>query len=456
MKRIFWIVAFSVLSLTLLSCGGGGGSSSGSLDKPRGEPQGVPSSVQLLPNFAITQASGGQITVSAKVLDGNGVPVGDVPVTFVKVTSNGDLAPTSGVTTNQGIATATVSSTTAGFVTVEASIAVGGSQVRDTQTMLFVEGSPSSLRPTLTLSVEGNGDPFVLFENINDTDVNVTARVLDIGNGPVFGSQVTFGSESSEVSFPLGNTAVTNQLGEASVLVRVTPEVLRDVGTTLSITASADIGAFNVVTLFTEPVTVASVQVSANPASVDSGGQADVFAQALTTAGTGVPDGTTINFTTSSGGIEPFSQTPDQGVEGVAGAQFTAPTLTEGAGNVSATVTASVGGKSGTTRITVIAPPAPPVTPTALAVTPTAAPNTSCSSTVTQSFVVTGGTPKYTVTPSIAIVQPTLTATGFNVTPTATACSFVPVAGSVTVSLVVSDSGTPVQTATATITITNP
>ncbi|MGE5239081.1 MAG: Ig-like domain-containing protein, partial [Chloroflexota bacterium] len=355
MKRIFWIVAFSVLSLTLLSCGGGGGSSSGSLDKPRGEPQGVPSSVQLLPNFAITQASGGQITVSAKVLDGNGVPVGDVPVTFVKVTSNGDLAPTSGVTTNQGIATATVSSTTAGFVTIEASIAVGGSQVRDTQTMLFVEGSPSSLRPTLTLSVEGNGDPFVLFENINDTDVNVTARVLDIGNGPVFGSQVTFGSESSEVSFPLGNTAVTNQLGEAAVLVRVTPEVLRDVGTTLSITASADIGAFNVVTLFTRPVTVASVQVSANPASVDSGGQADVSALALTTAGTGVPDGTIINFTTTSGGIEPFSQTPSQGVVGVASSQFTAPTLAEGAGNVSATVTASVGGKSGTTRITVIA-----------------------------------------------------------------------------------------------------
>jgi hypothetical protein len=355
----------------------------------------------------------------------------------------------------------------------------------------------------------------------------------------VAGTTVTFQADSSEATFINGATTQTDANGTAFKTVEVTAVALRPTITTLNIGASATVGnqeAFNLITLFLEPVFVESVTLSANPITVQTGDASTITAFAATNTGRGVPSGTTINFAVDKGGIEPFAQTDDNGV---AQAQFTAPPLPG-----TATVTASVGGKSGSTTVTVIASdlaitpssvtilsggtaiftvsggvapyaitssspnavpfpttvqvsggtfnvpigpgapaqtitftaldragnratatltvqetptPEPPEPPAVLVVTPTSAPNTICSSTVTQSFVITGGTPPYTVTPSVSIVTVVVTGGVFTVVPTTPlACNIVPVGGNQTVNLIVSDGGSPAQTATANITITHP
>ncbi len=162
-------------------------------------------------------------------------------------------------------------------------------------------------------------------------------------------------------------------------------------------------GAFNLVTLFLHPVFVQSVTVSANPPSVASGGTSAIAAQALTNAGTPVSDGTTINFsvTQGKGGVEPFAQTTN----GIATAQFNAPTLAAGAGNETDRITASVGGQPvppPSTTVTVIAPAAPTPTPTptpALAINPPTA-SSIVGICATFTFTITGGTPPYTTSSS--------------------------------------------------------
>ncbi|UCE78648.1 MAG: hypothetical protein JSV13_09065, partial [Nitrospiraceae bacterium] len=78
---------------------------------------------------------------------------------------------------------------------------------------------------------------------------------------------------------------------------------------------------------------------------------------AITNVGTPVPDGTTINFTASPGGIDPFAATTD----GAATVTFTAPTVTV---NTSASITASVAGVPGSTTVSITAAPAPAATQT--------------------------------------------------------------------------------------------
>jgi hypothetical protein len=101
------------------------------------------------------------------------------------------------------------------------------------------------------------------------------------------------------------------------------PSVLRDLPTTINITALAANGAFNMVSLTLAPVTIQTINVFANPATIESGGTSTITAQVLTNTGAPAPDGTTVNFTvspSSSGGIDPFAQTTD----GIAEAEFTA------------------------------------------------------------------------------------------------------------------------------------
>jgi hypothetical protein len=141
----------------------------------------------------------------------------------------------------------------------------------------------------------------------------------------------------------------------------------------MNITALAYNGAFNMVSLTIDAVVIGNIQVSANPQTVDSGGTSDITANVTTTAGTPVPDGTTVNFTANNGGIDPFAQTTN----GIADAKFSAPTLEAGAGNETDTITASVGGQQGSTNVTVTAPAAPAPTPTPDTTSPTVSSHTT-------------------------------------------------------------------------------
>jgi hypothetical protein len=164
---------------------------------------------------------------------------------------------------------------------------------------------------------------------------------------------------------------MTDTNGEASVLVRVIPSTLRALPTVINITALADNGAFNIVSLTLSPVSIQKVEVFANPLTVDSGGTSAITAQVTTTAGTPVPDGTTVTFKADMGGIDPFSQTTD----GIAKATFNAPTLEAGASDETVKITASANGKSSLpVSVTVIAPEPEPVedttSPTVSSTTP--------------------------------------------------------------------------------------
>ena len=386
MKKIIILSVLLALSLFLFNCGGGAGSSS----SPKGENKGEPSVVQLLPSHFVAQTNS-SITLHAKVLDGNGAPVNNIPVSITNLSPIGVLSALSAKTNTAGIASVTIKSTISGFATIQVEVNKGTGQVRDRKTVFFSSLSASQAMPSLDL-ISNN---YELFQTTNDNEAVVTATVFDgFGQGSI-GMDVLFGSDSEEATFPLGSTVMTDTNGQASVLVRVIPSTLRTLPTVINITALADNGAFNIVSLTLSPVSIQKVDVFANPQSIDSGGTSTITAQVTTTAGTPAPDGTTVNFTATNGGIDPFSQTAN----GIAEAEFNAPTLEAGATNESALITASVSGQDDDVTVTIIAPEPEPVEPTALAINPPTVSTVTgiCS---TFSFTISGGTPQYTTSSS--------------------------------------------------------
>ena len=383
MKKIIILSVLLALSLFSFNCGGGSGSSS----SPKGENPGEPSVVQLLPSHYVAQTNS-SITLYAKVLDGNGAPVKNIPVSFTNLSPIGVLSAVSSKTNSSGIASVTLKSTTSGFATVQGEVNIGTGQVRDRKTVFFSSLSASQSIPTLDLTA----DDYELFQNTNDNEAIVTATVFDGFGQRVIGMDVLFGSDSEEATFPLGSLAMTDTNGQASVLVRVIPSTLRALPTVINITALADNGAFNIVSLTLSPVSIQKVEVFANPLTVDSGKTSTITAQVTTTAGTPAPDGTTVNFTTDVGGIDPFSQTTD----GRAEVTFNAPTLEAGTSDSTALITASTGGKSDSVTVTTIAPEPEPVEPAALAINPPTV-STIAGICSTFTFTITGGTPQYTI-----------------------------------------------------------
>ncbi|MBI5639027.1 MAG: Ig-like domain-containing protein [Nitrospirae bacterium] len=452
MKKILSALALFTALVMIAGCSSGSNLSS----EPAGNNPGLPSIVQLLPLQYIAQTNS-YLYFKAKVLDGNGSPVPNVNVTFTNLSTLGVLGDIVAKTNSIGLATVTLYSTTSGFATVQAEVNTGAGQVRDKKTVFFslfdLVFPPSTATATsLVLEVDGDNDgvfgetsDLSLFENSSDNQVIVRATVGGTSN-PVTNSLVTFGADVPyrigsdpsvacsdgstvcEVTFPITNERTTDSNGQASVLVQVVPNTLRTFNTVVNITASADNNAFNMVSLFLNPVTVGTLTISANPLVVDSGGTADISAKATTSAGNPVPEGTMINFTTDVGGIDPFIATD---ADGIAVASFKAPTLLAGSLGALAHITASVGGRTATTNVVVNAPPAgaPPAPPALLIVPGTAAvSDAACPQTVT--FIISGGTPTYITTSS----DPTLAvnlATGVGVWNGSTITVTVPCYGAV-------------------------
>lgn len=475
MKKILLTFALFILPITLAGCGGGAGSSS----QPSGVDAGVPSVIQVLPVQSIVQTNS-YIPVKVRVLDGNGNILRDITVTFTNLSLVGTLSATTAKTDQLGFATVNLFSTISGFSTVQAEVNTGAGMVRDKRTVFFSDYDltvPSeATTATLTLDVDGDGDgiynepsDFILFENPDDSEVLVRAT-FEMGNIPQPGYPITFGADSPEATFPLALTdandqpyALTDTNGEATILVKVDPIMLRTFNTVLNITAYASdsLGntlAANVISLFLDPVVVDNVSVGADPQTVDSGSTSKITAQVSTTAGSAAPDGTAVSFSATNGSVSPFGQTTD----GAATATFTAPKLSPGAFDQQATVTASSGGKSDTVNLTIVAPsptpaptPAPTPTPTpvpTLAVTPTTT-SISCGG-VTATFFVTGGVPQYTVVKQISADPVNLSSVAANgsFTVTSAACGSLPASTPVTILVKDSASGA----VSVTVTVTNP
>jgi hypothetical protein len=426
MKKIIILLALLALSFGTFSCGGGAGSS----DTPSGENPGIPSVIKLLPAQYVAQTNA-FIYLHAKVLDGNGAPVKNVPVTFTNLSSIGNLiiasANTSGKVTlsstvaktdSRGIATIKLYSTTDGFATVQAEVNTGAGIKRERKTVYFTKYSGPFLPSLILEVVYGELNYYTLFETETDNEVIVQATVYDQFDLLVYGSVVTFGadwpykigsatscsdgSNACEVTFPNGNTATTNRFGEASVLVRVDPLSLKNITSVLNITASADTGAADIVSLLLEPVTIKDVTVSANPDVVKIGDKSTITAAVTLSTGGPAFDGTGVSFTTCDeatctapcGAITPFAQTTD----GSAGAEYTAPSSPD-----KCTVTATAGGKSGTKDINVLATLTLGVIPTTQTISDPAVDDT-------REFKVVGGTaPYYAYSDNPGVVDVALT-----------------------------------------------
>lgn len=391
MKKVIILLALLALSLCAFSCGGGAGSA----DSPTGENPGVPSIVQLLPSHFIAQTNS-SITLHAKVLDGNGVAVPNTPVTFTNLSSPfGDLNPTSANTDSSGLATVTIRSTSPGFATVVAQVNNGVGNLRDKKSVFFTTNDVMTVSMSLDVdSVPGNGifnetSDFTLFNPPPNPDntVLILATVFNAGGVPLAGESILWFSDLTldNVTFLAnGTTFTTDNNGQARAVVQVTPESIRNTETHLNIMAFANNGAANMVTLFLSPITVSAARssITATPAVVAPDGTSTITATIILNTGNPAPDGTTVNFTTTCGTVDPFAQTTG----GIATATFTAPS-TQG----TCTVTGRVAGVNiGSVDIAVT---------TALTVVPSSYPAVAGAGGAF-TFTITGGAPPYIITSS--------------------------------------------------------
>ncbi|MCL5422438.1 MAG: Ig-like domain-containing protein [Nitrospirae bacterium] len=369
MKKIILLLAALALSFGAFSCGGGG---AGSSNTPPGENPGIPSVVQLSSSHVIAQTNS-NITLHAKVLDGNGAPLKGVTVTFTNLSEPfgvlKPLAATTAVTNDLGIASMNLSSTTPGFATILAQVYNGVGTVRDRKSVFFTSKDVVAVSMDFDVdSVPGNEifnqtDDITLFQDPPitqpDDTVKVRATVRDGGGNPVGGGwSVSWSSSHTEAVF-LRQDTQTSTSGVAEAVVQVTPASIRNTDTLVNIMASAGNGAANMVTLFLRPVVIDPTKssVTANPNIVDVKGASDVTAVVVLNTGARAPDGTVVNFSTAPktaadpspcGTITPFAQTKAGVTDPVA--KFTAPS-TPGI----CTVTAKSGGVIiGTVDITVI------------------------------------------------------------------------------------------------------
>jgi Bacterial Ig-like domain/Bacterial Ig-like domain (group 1) len=419
MKKTIFLALISIFLLSsLIGCGGGAGSSS----TPPGEQPGVPFFIELRPSQYIAQTNS-FIIIRARVLNGNGNPIGNVPVRFTNLSAVGVLSATSANTNSSGYADVRLSSTTPGFATVQAEIYSGESVVRDRRTLFFTLQDVLAVR--LALDADADNDliydepsDLLLGEDANDNSVKIRARVYNAGGALLAGRQVTFdaerayrvgtsilgtdaalcsdGSDTCFIAFPLGTTVFTNENGEAYVQVLVATESLRNFTSNLNIFATADNGAANMKTLFISPVSVGSISVSADPSVIapttsGTASTSTITAIAMTNTNQPVPDGTTINFSidaacaAAGGRITPFGRTGVAAAgDGTATATFTAPPTM-----VTCTITASIGSVSDTIDVVVTAP---------LAITPdTFDIGSALAGSVDVQYFVSGGKAPYTI-----------------------------------------------------------
>jgi len=193
----------------------------------------------LLPSHFIAQ-TGSAITLYAKVLDGNGAPVRNVPVSFLREGA-GYLSAASAKTNRDGSASVTITSATSGFSTVQAKVVKGVSQIRDSKTVFF--SAADVLRVSMSLkvnSVPGNTvydeqEDLTLFgDPAPDDTVEILATVFDAGGEPVPGQSVQWHTDHVEEVVFSRVDIVTNEWGEAKAIIQVVPGSLRNTDTNVN------------------------------------------------------------------------------------------------------------------------------------------------------------------------------------------------------------------------------
>lgn len=200
--------------------------------------------------------------------------------------------------------------------------------------LLFIAscGSDSDTKTdTISLYADKNNngifnepEDVTMLQNSSDTQISLKVVFKAKDGDALQGKTITFSSDSAEVTFPLGSSVTTDSRGEAFMLVKVTPAVLRNVATTVSIAAAAG-DVKNALLLQLRPVTVsaAASAISATPSDVFVGAQSLITVVARTNMDAYVPDGTVVFYSATCGTVPQSSIT----LAGVAKAAFTAPVV---------------------------------------------------------------------------------------------------------------------------------
>ncbi len=398
MKKIIIVFFLLALSLSAFSCGGGSGSS----ETPSGENPGKSTIVELTPSHFVSHTNS-DITLHARVLDGNGVPVRHVPVRFTNLSPIGVLSATSAKTNDIGIATVTLHSHEVGFATIQAEVDEGLNQVRDRKVVYYSDFALMWPQPQIVLEIDADGDgiynetsDFNFFETSTDDTGLLRATAFDEFGKRVVGIDITFSGDSG-ASFPLGNVFKTNSNGQAYATLKVSPTSVVNQETSLNLYATGYIcgcsSTVGFLQIFLQPVYITGLTLTANPPGVvgSEGETSTVTAYVTTSAGT-IPDDLAVQFSVSpvtSGYVEPLVALTENGA---ASTVFT-PSATY-LGN--ATVTATIGNVTNTVVILVA---------TELTVTP---PSQTVDGFIggTATYIISNGIPPYTITTDNASLPP--------------------------------------------------
>jgi hypothetical protein len=436
MKKVFIILALLAFTLSFAGCGGG----SGSMDSPKGENPGKSTLVELTPSHFVSHTNS-DITLHAKVLDGNGNPVKNKPVRFTNLSPIGTLDKITDKTNAAGIATVTLHSHEVGYATIQAEVDEGLNQVRDRTVIYYSSFNLMWPEPQIVLEIDADGDgiyneasDFNFFETATDDTATLRATAYDEFGKRIVGMDITFSGDSG-ASFPLGNVFKTNSAGQAFTTLKVSPTSVVGQETSLNVYATGANNAVGFLQVFLRPVYITGITLVASPSAVIAGETATVIAVVTTSAGT-VPDDLAVQFSVSPvtlGYVEPVVALTSNGS---ATTVFTPSDTQIG----TATITASIADFAATAEIVVT---------TEFAVAPDSQTLTNPAVGDTVTYTISGGVAPYNATSSNTALV-TVGVSGITLTATVAA---VPITDTDIEITVTDSSGRPPVTVTLTITI---
>ncbi len=280
--------------------------------------------VSTVPSEAV--AGGGDVTVTADVVDASGNPVPNGTVVAFSTTL-GSLTPASATTTGGKAGVKLSPGTIAGSATVSAQSGLA----RGARKLSILAGPAVSVTVTAT--------PPEVMADYNQTVVIVAAAKDSYGNTVSDGVTIQFATTLGELVTK--SAPVSNGYAQVQLLGGL-------VAGTAQVTATAPGGAKGSVAVTVRPNVPAKVTLSATPEELTAGGGASRLRAVVTDVhGNRVADGTTLTFSTDLGAIRPVG---GQGgrqslavntISGVAEAEL-APGTTTGTAQLRATVAAGV------------------------------------------------------------------------------------------------------------------
>jgi hypothetical protein len=183
----------------------------------------VGEAIQLAP-VASTSTVGGNVAVTATVLDGNGLPLAGRAVTF-KVESGPNAGQSSTQSTNSsGLATFTYSSSAVGSDTIDASFVDSGGVTQTSNTVIVQWTGPTNQPPSVSAVAGATIDEGSIYSAAGSwTDPGSTSWTGTVDYGDSLGGAQSLALDQTNKTFALSHRYLDN--GTFTVTVTVTDEL---------------------------------------------------------------------------------------------------------------------------------------------------------------------------------------------------------------------------------------